>query len=44
MPALPSKVISASVNGKSLSADILVRTHHIAIYPAEVKKITAAIH
>lgn len=44
MPALPSKVISASVNGKTLSADILVRTHRIAIYPAEVKKILASIH
>lgn len=44
MPALPSKVISASANGKMLSADVLVRTHRIAIYPVEVKRILAAVH
>ncbi|WP_295792346.1 multiheme c-type cytochrome [Mucilaginibacter sp.] len=41
MPALPSRVIIAPTQTKSASADILVHTHHIAIYPQQVKKVLA---
>lgn len=41
MPALPSNaIISVSMN-KAVSADILVHTHYIAIYPDQAKKILA---
>ncbi|MEO8413889.1 MAG: cytochrome c3 family protein [Ginsengibacter sp.] len=41
MPALPSMAIISPNGDKTLSADIFVHTHHIAIYPQEVKKILA---
>ena len=43
MPALSSKVILAKTNNKDISTDILVHTHHIAVYPLEVKKILASL-
>lgn len=44
MPALPSGVIIAPTITKGVSADILVHTHHIGIYPDEVKKVLAFIN
>lgn len=44
MPALPSGVIIAPTITKEASADILVHTHHIAIYPQQVKKVLAFIN
>ncbi|MFI5161375.1 MAG: multiheme c-type cytochrome [Sphingobacteriales bacterium] len=41
MPALPSSAIVSSTVDKTSFADILVHTHHIAIYPNEVRKILA---
>jgi len=41
MPALPSAVIMSPNMNKTLSADIFINTHHIAIYPDEAKKIVA---
>jgi hypothetical protein len=41
MPALPSRVIISPNSDTTLSADIFVHTHHIAIYPQEVKKVLA---
>jgi hypothetical protein len=43
MPALPSNVIIAPTMAKSATADILVHTHHIAIYPQQTKKILLMI-
>ncbi len=43
MPALPSKAIMAPTIDKVSSAEILVHTHRIAIYPQEVKKILAMV-
>ena len=43
MPALPSGVIIAPTITKATSADILVHTHHIGVYPEEVKKLLAFI-
>ncbi len=39
MPALLTRVIITSNIDKTTNADILVRSHHIAIYPEETKKI-----
>jgi len=39
MPALLTKVILTSNINKTTNADILIRSHHIAIYPGETKKI-----
>jgi hypothetical protein len=44
MPALPSGVIIAPTVTKATSADILVHTHHIGVYPEEVKKVLAFIN
>jgi len=44
MPALASKVIVAPTMDKSSSADILVHTHRIAIYPEEAKRILAYLN
>ncbi len=43
MPALPSKSISVQIADRS-SIPFFVHTHHIAIYPQEVKKILAYIN
>lgn len=43
MPALPSKSISVQV-GDRTSIPFFVHTHHIAVYPQEVKKILAYIN
>jgi hypothetical protein len=43
MPALPTRAISVQVSDKSPSIEFFVHTHHIAIYPQEVKKIMAYI-
>ena len=39
MPALPSGVIIAPTQSNSASADILVHTHHIGIYPRSGKNL-----
>jgi hypothetical protein len=44
MPALPTKIISVQVSGRLPSVQFFVHTHHIAIYPAEVKKVLAYIN
>lgn len=41
MPAFASVAIVASAYNKTPSANVLVTSHHIAIYPDEVKKILA---
>jgi Cytochrome c554 and c-prime len=41
MPALPSRAVESATLNNTLSADIFVHTHHIAIYPQEVKKVLA---
>jgi hypothetical protein len=43
MPALTTRVILYANRDKTPSADISVHTHHIAIYPQEVKKILAMV-
>jgi hypothetical protein len=43
MPALPTKVISVQVNDQSPAIRFFVHTHHIGIYPQEVKKILAYV-
>jgi len=43
MPALLSKVILISNSNQTSTADIYVRSHHIAIYPQETKKILLMI-
>jgi len=43
MPALTSGAIISTTADKASFADILVHTHHIAIYPQQVKKILAMI-
>jgi hypothetical protein len=44
MPALPTKAISVQVSDKLPPIQFFVHTHHIAIYPQEVKKILAYIN
>ncbi len=41
MPAKPSNVIVVQTSGKGNANPYLVRTHHIAVYPDESKKILA---
>ena len=41
MPALPSTAIVSANLSNRLSSEIFVHTHHIAIYPQEVKKVSA---
>ena len=41
MPALPTQAISVQVSTKSPPVQFFVHTHHIGIYPREVKKILA---
>ena len=41
MPSKPSNVIVVQTSGKGTVIPYLVRTHHIAIYPTESKKILA---
>jgi hypothetical protein len=43
MPALPTKFISVQVSNKLPAIQFFVHTHHIAIYPQEVKKVLAFI-
>ena len=43
MPQKPSNVISVEATGGKMSVPYLVRTHRIAIYPEETKKILAFI-
>jgi len=43
MPALATRVIISPNMDSTFTADILVRTHHIAIYPQEAKKILMMI-
>jgi hypothetical protein len=43
MPALPTKIISVQVAGKQSPIQFFVHTHHIGIYPQEVKKILTYI-
>ena len=43
MPAKPSTTIKLEANGTKQKAPYLVRTHRIAIYPEETKKIMAFI-
>jgi hypothetical protein len=43
MPALPTQAISVQVSEKSAPIQFFVRTHHIAIYPQQVKKILAYV-
>ena len=44
MPALASKKISVQVSDTLPRIQFLVHTHHIAVYPQEVKKILAYIN
>jgi hypothetical protein len=44
MPAKPSNLIQVEANGNKLKVPYLVRTHRIAIYPQETKKIMAFIN
>jgi nitrate/TMAO reductase-like tetraheme cytochrome c subunit len=44
MPALGTRAILTASIDKTPQADIFVHTHHIAIYPAEVKKILAYVN
>jgi hypothetical protein len=44
MPAKPSNVIQLAANGNIKKVPYLVRTHNIAIYPEETKKILAFIN
>ena len=44
MPALASRAIVSTTTDKASFSDILVHTHHIAIYPEEVKKILTLIN
>ena len=41
MPALPSMAIVSANLSNRMSSEILVHTHHIALYPQEVKKVLA---
>jgi len=41
MPAKPSNVIVVQTSGKGTAVPYLVRTHYIAVYPKESKKILA---
>ena len=41
MPALPTKAITVQVSDTLPSIQFYVHTHHIAIYPEQVKKILA---
>ncbi|HEY2581360.1 MAG TPA: multiheme c-type cytochrome [Mucilaginibacter sp.] len=43
MPALTTRAIISPNMDKTFSADIAVHTHHIAIYPHEVKKILGIV-
>ncbi len=43
MPALGTRAILTATMNKTPQADIFVHTHHIAIYPQEVKKILAYV-
>lgn len=44
MPVKPSNMIQVEANGSKLKVPYLVRTHRIAIYPQETKKIIAFIN
>jgi hypothetical protein len=44
MPALPTQAISVQVSANSLPVQFFVHTHHIGIYPQEVKKILAYVN
>jgi len=44
MPALPTQAISVQVAAKSQPVQFFVHTHHIAVYPQEVKKILAYVN
>jgi hypothetical protein len=44
MPALPTRAITIQVSDKLPSIQFFVHTHHIAIYPQEVKKILAYVN
>ncbi len=44
MPELTTKIISVKVSDKTPAVRFFVHTHHIAIYPQEVKKILAYIN
>ncbi|MFA6085511.1 hypothetical protein [Mucilaginibacter sp.] len=44
MPARPSNLIQVKANGSKLKVPYLVRTHHIAIYLEETRKIRAFIN
>jgi len=43
MPALASKAIIAPTGVKTASSEILVHTHHIAIYPGQVQKVLGMV-
>jgi hypothetical protein len=43
MPAKPSNMIQVEDNGNKLKVPYLVRTHRVAIYPEETKKVMAFI-
>ena len=44
MPKKPSNVISIAGAGGKKEVPYLVRTHHIAVYPEESKKILAFVN
>jgi len=44
MPALPTQAISVQLAAESKPVQFFVHTHHIAIYPQQVKKILAHIN
>ena len=44
MPALPTQAISVQIGGKSPPVKFFVRTHHIGVYPQEIKKILAYVN
>lgn len=44
MPAKPSNLIQVEGSGNKVQVPYLVRTHHIAVYPTETKKILAFIN
>jgi len=44
MPSKPSNVIVVQTSGKGTAIPYLVRTHHIAVYPDESKKILAFLN
>jgi hypothetical protein len=44
MPALPTRAISVQVAANSRPVQFFVHTHHIAVYPQEVKKMLASVN